>query len=201
LTEPDPPEFFLINPISAHGWLEPIAMDGARVRLIHAVQEHDHAGRFHMFVPFAAQGTPIYVHAKLTIVDDEILRVGSANMNNRSMGLDSECDVFLDAARPANAHIGPAITAIRHRLLGEHCGTSAEEMAALIENHGSMAAAVEAAPRTGSRLERFVLRPLGESEKLIADSGLLDPERPKEVFEAMSKRGLFRRGGMLRRPD
>jgi phosphatidylserine/phosphatidylglycerophosphate/cardiolipin synthase-like enzyme len=201
LREPNPPEFLLINPISAHGWLEPIAMDGSRVRLMHSVLEHDHAKRFHMFVPHAAEGTPIYVHAKLTIVDDEILRVGSANMNNRSMGLDSECDVFLDAARPANAHIGPCITTIRYRLLSEHCGIEPEEIAALIEQHGSMAAAIEAAPKTGKRLERFVLRPLSDREKALADSELLDPERPGEAFEPMSKRGLFRRGGILRRPE
>ncbi len=205
LAEPDPPEFVLINPVTAHGWLEPIAMDGARVRLMHAVLEHDHAKRFHLFVPHAAGGTPIYVHAKLTIVDDEILRVGSANMNNRSMGLDSECDVFLDAARPANAHIGPCITTIRHRLLSEHCGVSPEEIAALIEQHGSMAAAIGAADdrERGKHkyLERFVLRPLSDHEKVLADSELLDPERPGETFEPMSKRGLFRRGGILRRPD
>jgi phosphatidylserine/phosphatidylglycerophosphate/cardiolipin synthase-like enzyme len=165
------------------------------------VLEHDHAKRFHMFVPYASEGTPIYVHAKLMIIDDEILRVGSANMNNRSMGLDSECDVFLDAARPGNGHIGPKITALRHRLLAEHCGISPEEIGALIDRHGSIAAAVDALPRTGKHLERFVLRPLSEREKALADSGLLDPERPREVFEPMSRRGLFRGGGILRRPD
>jgi phosphatidylserine/phosphatidylglycerophosphate/cardiolipin synthase-like enzyme len=201
LIEPEPPEFFLINPISANGWLQPIVMDSARVRLLHSVLEHDHAGRFHMFVPYASEGTPIYVHAKLMIVDDEILRVGSANMNNRSMGLDSECDVFLDAARPGNGHIVPGITALRHRLLAEHCGIAPGEIAALIDRHGSIAAAVEAAPRTGRHLDRFVLRPLSEREKALADSGLLDPERPREVFEPMSRRGLFRGGGILRRPD
>ena len=43
------------------------------------------------------------------IVDDEIFRIGSANMNNRSMGLDSECDVFVDANRPGNEHARDAI--------------------------------------------------------------------------------------------
>ena len=32
------------------------------------------------------RGADIYVHAKIMIVDDRILRVGSANMNNRSLG-------------------------------------------------------------------------------------------------------------------
>jgi phosphatidylserine/phosphatidylglycerophosphate/cardiolipin synthase-like enzyme len=169
---------------------------------MHSVLEHDHAKRFHMFVPYAAGGTPIYVHAKLTIIDDEILRVGSANMNNRSMGLDSECDVFLDTARPINSHIGPKITAVRHRLLAEHCGITIEEIAALLDEHGSIAEAVDAARAgklgTGKHLARFVLRDLSDREKALADSELLDPEG---AFEPMSKRGLFRHGGILRRPD
>ena len=31
-----------------------------------------------------------YIHSKLMIVDDRFLTVGSANLTNRSMGLDSE---------------------------------------------------------------------------------------------------------------
>ncbi|MDR2856780.1 MAG: phospholipase D-like domain-containing protein [Novosphingobium sp.] len=201
VSEPDPPEILLINPVTAHGWLEQAAMDTARVRLLHAVAEKDHAGRFRVFVPVTAGGAQIYVHAKLMIVDDEILRVGSANMNNRSMGLDTECDVFIDAARPGNGHVVPTITALRHSLLAEHCGVTVDHLVSLLARHGSMAAAIDVLPRRGKRLEPFVLRPLTEAEKTIADSALLDPERPKEIFEPIGgKRGLFRRGGILRRP-
>lgn len=201
MTEPDPPEIVLINPLTAHGWLEQTAMDTARVRLLHAVAERDHKRRFRVYVPLTSGGAQIYVHAKLLIVDDEIVRVGSANMNNRSMGLDSECDVFIDAARPGNGHIGPTIKALRYSLLAEHCGITVEQLATAIERHGSMTAAIESLPREGKRLEPFALRPLTEAEKTIADSALLDPERPEEMFEPVGeKRGLFRRGGFLRRP-
>jgi phosphatidylserine/phosphatidylglycerophosphate/cardiolipin synthase-like enzyme len=201
VAEPDPPEIVLVNPLTAHGWLEQTAMDTARVRLLHAVAEKDHARRFRVFVPLTSGDAQIYVHAKLMIVDDEIVRVGSANMNNRSMGLDTECDVFIDAARPGNGHVVPAITALRHSLLAEHCGITIEQLVALIEQHGSMAAAIDSLPRRGKRLEPFTLRPLTEAEKTIADSALLDPERPQEMFEPIGgKRGLFRRGGILRRP-
>jgi phosphatidylserine/phosphatidylglycerophosphate/cardiolipin synthase-like enzyme len=201
VAEPNPPEIVLINPETAHGWLEQTAMDTARVRLLHSIEEKDHANRFRVFVPVTSAGAQIYVHAKLMIVDDEIVRVGSANMNNRSMGLDSECDVFIDAARPGNEHVVPAITALRHSLLAEHCGITVEHLVALLDEHGSMAAAIDSLPREGKRLEPFVLRPLTEAEKTIADSALLDPERPEEMFEPVGgRRGLFRRGGFLRRP-
>lgn len=202
LAEPDPPEVLLINSLSAHGWLEQTAMDGARVRLLHAIAEKDHLRRLRVFVPYSG-AKPIYVHAKLMIVDDAILRVGSANMNNRSMGLDTEADVVIDARRPANdrAEVRAAIHALRLRMLGEHCGLPRETVAALLDEHGSMAAMIDARPLTPKRLEPFPLRPLGDTEKALADSALLDPESPEELFEPMSRRaGLFRRGGFLRRP-
>lgn len=199
LLEPDPPEFILINPVTAHGWLEQVAMDTARVALVETMREADHAGRFHIYSPLAADGTPIYVHAKLTIVDDEILRVGSANMNNRSMGLDTECDVFIDGARPANAGVGPEITALRIRLLAEHCGVSEEAVVEGIARHGSMAGMIDATGARGKRLEPLRLKPLSEAGKALGSSAVLDPERPGEMFEPIEKRGLFRRKGQLMR--
>ena len=201
LSEPDPPEIVLVMPLTSDGWLQQQAMDGARVRLLHAVGERDHAQRLRVYVPMTTGGMPIYVHAKLMIVDDEIVRVGSANFNNRSMGLDSEADVFIDAARPGNAHAAPVIASLRRRLLAEHCGIAERELAGLLEQHKSMAAAIAAAPVTGKHLVPFVLRPLTDAEKAVADNALLDPERPEELFEPISRRrGLFRRGGILRRP-
>jgi hypothetical protein len=73
-------------------------------------------------------------------------------------------------------------------------------VAQLLDQHGSMAAMIDSLPRIGKRLEPFVLRPLTDAEKAIADNAWLDPERPEEIFEPMEKRGLFRRGGLLRRP-
>jgi phosphatidylserine/phosphatidylglycerophosphate/cardiolipin synthase-like enzyme len=202
VAEPDPPEIVLINPHTAEGWLEVVAMDGARVRLCHAIAERDHRRRFRIFVPHASGGTPIYVHAKLMIVDDEVLRVGSANMNNRSLGLDSECDLFIDAARPGNEHAQPAIRRLRHSLLAEHLGLSAEAVAAALDGNGSMIALAESAPRSGKCLQPFALRPLTEAEKAVADNALLDPERPEDLFEPIMRRrlGLFRKGGFLRSP-
>jgi hypothetical protein len=64
-----------------------------------------------------------------------------------------------------------------------------------------MAGMIDALPRIGKRLESFTLRPLTDTEKSIADGALLDPERPGAMFEPIGlKRGLFRRGGILRRP-
>ena len=201
MAQSDPPEIVLINPESADGWLEQAAMDGARLRLVHAIGQTDHQHRFRIFVPKNAAGTPIYVHSKTMIVDDEIVRIGSANMNNRSMGLDSECDLFIDAARPGNDHARAPIARLRIALLAEHCGMDRDTVAKALANHGSMIKLIETAPRDRKQLDPFVLRPLTDAEKAVADNALLDPERPGELFEPFSsKRGLFRRGGFLRKP-
>ena len=201
VAEPEPPEILLINPISAEGWLEEVAMDGARVRLVHAIEEVDHRNRFRIYIPHNAAGTPIYVHSKTMIVDDEVLRIGSANMNNRSLGLDSECDMFIDAARAGNGHAKAGITKLRLALLAEHLGLPRRAVEEALERDPSMFALIENTPRRGKYLEPFALRPLSETERAVADNALLDPERPEELFEPFSKRrGLFRRGGFLRRP-
>ena len=136
------------------------------------------------------------------IADDEVLRIGSANMNNRSMGLDSECDIFIDAARPGNGHAGPVIAGLRHRLLAEHCGQSEDRVARELASAGSMAAFIDGLEPKGRRLVPFSLRPLTNREKALADSALLDPDRPEDIFEPLGTRhGLFRRAGLLHAPD
>lgn len=121
--EEDAPEIVLINPLTADSWLEPVAMDTARARLFEAVEKHDRHGRFRIYHPFTAGGEPIYVHAKVTIIDDKVIRVGSSNMNNRSMRLDTECDVVIDAALDANASAGPIIQGVRESLMAEPFGS------------------------------------------------------------------------------
>lgn len=202
LREADPPEIVLVNPATADGWLEQKAMDSARAQLVRAIGEHDHAERFTIAIPHTVAGEPIYVHAKLTIIDDRILRIGSANMNNRSLGLDSECDVFIDASAAGNEAAAAIIHAQRIDLLAEHCGTSVEEMERLIEQHGSMRGAILATlDRGGRTLRRLELPELSEDEKALAENAVLDPESADEMFEPFASPGLFQRSKLLRAPD
>jgi phosphatidylserine/phosphatidylglycerophosphate/cardiolipin synthase-like enzyme len=199
VAEPDPPEIVLLGPLKADGWLEQVAMDHARVRLARAIAAKDHRRRFRIYTPHTAGGVPIYVHAKLLIADDRVLRVGSANMNNRSLALDSECDLVLDARLAANRVHQPVIRALRHRLLAEHLGLPVPALAAELERHGgSMIAAIEAQPAAGRRLRPLDLTPPGDVETFIADNELLDPEDPDGFFEPIARRSLFRRRTLLR---
>jgi phosphatidylserine/phosphatidylglycerophosphate/cardiolipin synthase-like enzyme len=194
LEEPDGPEIVIVNPVGAQGWLEPIAMDTARERLMEALRRRDRHGRLRMYHPVTRDGAPIYVHAKIMIVDGRILRIGSANMNNRSMGLDTECDLLVEARDESDA---ARITAIRNGLLAEHLDRAPDEIAATLDQTGSLIGTIERLRGDGRTLRPYEARTLSETETWLADHEVLDPESPGEMFETIDRKGLFRR---LRRP-
>lgn len=199
LEEDDPPEIVIVHPQHADGWLEQQAMDHARAKLVQGLQEADHKERFSLWMPFTG-ATPIYVHAKIMIVDDEILRIGSANLNNRSLGLDSECDVFIDCKRPGNERHCAAVRGLRLSLLAEHLGVGEDEIGPMLDDHGSMAATIRAVGTARARsLRPYELPDLNELEARLAESGLLDPERPEDMFEPYAQGGLIRKGSRLAR--
>lgn len=71
--------------------------------------------------PYGFGSRPIYVHAKVGIVDDEWYTAGSANLNRRGLAKDTEMNVqVLD---PAGARD------LRLRLWAEHLGATTEELA------------------------------------------------------------------------
>jgi phosphatidylserine/phosphatidylglycerophosphate/cardiolipin synthase-like enzyme len=193
LDEADGPEIVIINPEQADGWLEQQAMDTARARLFEALKSHDSQGRFRIYHPFTNRGVPIYVHAKILIVDDRLIRVGSSNMNNRSMRLDTECDVCIDTALSANDGRQATILKIRDDLIAEHLDLPAERVSAVIAERGLIAAIEELRQKPGRTLRPYVTPDLNEVQAWLADHEVLDPEGPEEMFEPVSERGLFRR--------
>lgn len=200
MAEDNPPEIIIVNPATADGWLEQKAMDSARVQLVRAIGKHHKKNRFSIYIPHTKMGEPIYVHAKLLIVDNEILRIGSANMNNRSLGLDSECDIFIDAKRPGNESATSGIQSMRATLLAEHCGLSVEKVTELLSSGMQMRHIIEDVPGSGRTLRRFELPELTEAEKVLAENAVLDPESPDEMFEPFASPGLFARARKLRSP-
>ena len=193
LAEEDGPQIVIINPEQADGWLEQQAMDTGRARLFEALKARDRHGRLRLYHPFTARGEPIYVHAKILIVDDRVLRVGSSNMNNRSMRLDTECDVTIDAALPANAGREDVIRAIRDDLIAEHLDLPIARVAAVIAERGLVAAVEQLRDKPGRTLRHYVTPDLNDVQTWLADNEILDPEGPGEMMEPVAERGLFRR--------
>lgn len=203
LKEPDGPEVVVVNPLGQEGWLEEVTMGAARAKLLRHVETRDPHDRFRIFQPVTAADTPIYVHAKLMVMDDRILRVGSSNLNNRSMGFDTECDLAIDAGEdPA---LQAKIAHIRDDLLAEHLGVTPADVAEALRRTGSLIGAIEALSRSGRRLLPLGPREVGVVEDVLAESDLVDPERPPTLWGRARKRVRRRRAqaraGMTRAPE
>ena len=95
-------------------------------RLKEVAAETGHSFGVYYPASIAADGTevPTYIHSKLLSVDDRFLSIGSANMNNRSMGYDTELNVAWDDV-PGSA-LSRSIRAARVNLLAEHTGLGAQ---------------------------------------------------------------------------
>lgn len=122
----------IVSPRDPGGWVESMTMTAGRARFMRALRDAGVGDRVHLVYPVVADGeaeAAVKVHAKLMVVDDRLLRVGSANLNNRSMGTDSECDLAIAAADDDER---AAIAAVRNRLLCEHLGVAAEELERLL---------------------------------------------------------------------
>ncbi len=179
LARPQGPEIVLVTRLLSHGWLEEVTMQALRARLIRYLQAADRHGRFHVYYPHLPglpEGQCVDLHAKLAIVDDEWLRIGSSNLSNRSMGLDTECDVVVDAEGRSATRAG--IRACRDRLLGEHLGLSPEEVARRIREAGTISGAVAALASDGRTLKP--LEQLTELPVPVVDAIAVsvDPEKP-----------------------
>jgi len=176
LEKDDPPEIILVLPRQTGGWLEQVTMDALRQTQLQKLHEADRHQRLRVFYPDQpglAEGECISVHAKLMIIDDFFMHSGSANTSDRSMGMDSECDLALEA----EGHDG--VPWLLHRLLSEHLDCSIEDVATARDECGSLVGAVEKLRRDG---ERTLLElDMNESEQhtdVSSEADLVDPGEP-----------------------
>ena len=96
LALPQGPEITVVTRLLSHGWLEEVTMSTLRTKLVRDLRAADKHGRLHRVypdVPGLCDGECLDVHSKVMIVDDEWCRIGSPNLSNRSMGMDTECDL------------------------------------------------------------------------------------------------------------
>ncbi len=197
LAEPDGPEVVIVLPEEIGNWLEHEAMDGARARLLHMLWRADRHKRLGTYYPVTAEGESIYVHAKIMVIDDVLLRVGSSNLNNRSMGYDTECDLAVEAGDDSG-NLPGVIRSVRDDLVREHLDVTAAELGARLRAHaGSLLAAIESLRSDeGRSLRAFDPESIAEDDSPLAESDLLDPEgmaRPRRGVRRLLSRLRHRR--------
>lgn len=175
-------EALLVTPRDYHGWFENQAMGAGRARMLARLAEAGLMGRVRMVFPeVEADGATaaVMVHSKVMIVDDHLLRIGSANLCNRSMGFDSECDLVIEASDDKER---AGIAAVRNRMLGEHVGLEADAVAEIIARTGSLLAVLGEA--TSGRRLLDVPRSAPSDLPLPSIDALADPLEP--IYEERS---------------
>ncbi|MGO6985749.1 phospholipase D-like domain-containing protein [Rhizobium leguminosarum] len=201
LQEEDGPEVVIICTRSSHGLIERIVMGGNRDRVIRRLKRADRADRLRVYYavvpgpivpgPVTAKESgevEVLVHSKLIIADDELVRIGSSNLNNRSEGLDGECDMLFEAGNDAHRR---AIVDLRNRLLSEYLGTTPETFAAAFMQSGSLIEAVDALNDGPRGLREFTVE-LSGSISPIFGTAIFDPVRPFAVLNRLGLDALIR---------
>jgi phosphatidylserine/phosphatidylglycerophosphate/cardiolipin synthase-like enzyme/uncharacterized membrane protein YdjX (TVP38/TMEM64 family) len=178
LDEPEGPEVILVLRELSHGWLEELTMQTLRKRLLQKLQDADKHKRLRVYYPFInglKEGTCIDVHSKMIVVDDDVVRIGSANLANRSMGLDTECDLTIEAS--GRKDIQEQICGLRSLLLAEHLGFEIKEVSEAVASAGNLRDAIDQLHRDDRTLKQLTELPQ-VSDTLLNVISVADPEKP-----------------------
>lgn len=178
LAEADGPEVIVAVPRDSHGWLEKQTIGALRDGLFRRLLASDPHKRLRLVAPVASRARDLatFVHSKVTIIDDAFVRIGSANCTHRSMGVDTECDLAVEAL--GDRQQSAAIRRIRDRLLAEHLAIAVEDVGPAIRQAGSLGALLDARQHFDHTLARIDLPadpipPPTEAVRLA-----VDPDQP-----------------------
>ncbi|MEE4144294.1 MAG: VTT domain-containing protein [Halieaceae bacterium] len=181
LGQSDGPEVVIVMPQKTGGWLEQQTMDVVRGRVVRQLEEADTGNRLRLYYPQVSASGDVFtmVHAKLLIADDRWLLLGSANLSNRSMALDSECNLALQAQPDSDT--ARALRQLLAELLAQHLAREPAEVGEVLQREQSLITTIDAL-----REGEHTLRALDASvdptiDELVPDSALVDPEKPMDA--------------------
>lgn len=177
LQSPKGPEIIVVTSGGPQGMFERYVMAENRDRMLALLHKADRHGRLRTYFPIwnTQPRFRIKVHSKLIIIDDRLLRIGSSNLNARSLGFDTECDLAIEAE---NTTVSNAITSLRDALLAEHLGIEPWEFIHALKVNGSVVATID---QFNGRNPRMLATPRLDGVKDMTPmpgSELLDPRRP-----------------------
>ena len=187
LREPDGPEVIIAVPRDSHGWLEHQTVGAMRDTVFRRLMAADTDHRLRLVAPVASRAADaaIFVHSKVMLVDDTFLRIGSANCSHRSMGVDTECDVAVEAS--GDHRIMAGIVRVRDRLLGEYLGLPEDAVSAALSRTGSLCALLDEREPFDRTLARVILpaEPTGAPTDAVRLA--VDPDEPADVGESVGQ--------------
>lgn len=190
LQEPNGPDVVILVTNSARGWLEGLIMGGNRDRLIRRLKRADRYGRLRVMyaaIPYEdGSECEILIHSKVLIIDDTFARIGSSNLNNRSEGLDTECDLAIEVHTEAERR---AIASLRDRLVGEHVGEDPETVAQVLRAEGSLVRTIDRLNINPRSLRPIPVDVKNGATAQLPGTGFLDPREPYWPLQKL--RNLF----------
>jgi phosphatidylserine/phosphatidylglycerophosphate/cardiolipin synthase-like enzyme/uncharacterized membrane protein YdjX (TVP38/TMEM64 family) len=178
-------QVLLVGPQHYDSWVEARTMRNGRIRFMRTFTEagvHERITLVFPHVEHAHRSTDTMIHSKVMIIDDKMLRIGSANINNRSMGTDTECDLTIEASSPGER---AAITDIRDRLLADHTGLSPFEVSRAFQTTPGFLSACRFSAR-GHSLRRVDDGDPDPEEMARYIESIADPERPIPIGTLLS---------------
>ncbi|MEX4010258.1 phospholipase D-like domain-containing protein [Neoaquamicrobium sediminum] len=186
LDEPFGPEVVILVTKSSRGIVEQYVMahqrnrilrwlggaNGPRLRVVYRMKSDD-----------GNANKEVLVHSKVIVVDDNAVRIGSSNLNNRSEGLDTECDVVVFAENDEHRR---AIAAFRDGLLAEHLETDRVELGQALRECKTLVGTVDHFAAITGSLRTY--DELNDGGAPILGTKLFDPSRPFRPFGWLLRR-------------
>jgi phosphatidylserine/phosphatidylglycerophosphate/cardiolipin synthase-like enzyme len=193
LSEPDGPEIVIVLSERSPNGFDQLTMDSARRGLIKGLRRADRHGRLRIVAPHTPKGQPILIHSKVALIDHRFLRIGSTNLNNRSFGYDTECDLSIEL-RPDDAAGRAALDRVLHALLGHHGGCPSDTFAQAYAERGSLRAVIDdPALMPSPRLCTLVPSHRGPIARLVEAFHLGDPASSEDAWRPWRRRRVLRR--------
>jgi len=120
----------VVLPRAADSTKEHFALGEAQSAVLGALEEtaRDEGHELVFLCSVEGDANETFIHSKVVIIDDVFLAIGSANLTERSMAIDSELAVIWRSS--GDAAVTAGIRDLRISLLAEHAGRSPAELGA-----------------------------------------------------------------------
>jgi phosphatidylserine/phosphatidylglycerophosphate/cardiolipin synthase-like enzyme len=191
------PEIVVIMPRGADTPKERLALADAQNHILASLYQvaEQTESKFRVYYSAAVDGdgneVPTFIHSKLLIVDDRLLSVGSANLTNRSMSLDTELNLSWEA-HAYDTELASDIARVRASLIAEHAGIEQAEFVprqgfrSVTSTENLVARLDEIAKDALTRLQpRVVSSSIPESERVIRLERIFDPDTSLSELELL----------------
>jgi len=174
LGEKEGPEIVLVLREKSN-WLEESTMGVFRAKLLRQIRRANRFDRLRVYCPVVGGSQVVNVHSKVMVVDDDFVKIGSSNLSNRSMGVDSECDLAIESE--GDERVAKGIGGFRNRLLAEHLAVETADIERALATGNSMIQAVEKLRGSERTLIPFPHEDIPWASDLVPD-GTIDPPEP-----------------------